>query len=87
MHFATLIVNHAIPHKELRAVIIDEPLKTPDQIQPADEVEVGKKYNYSCMLKSLFEKLPEVVAIRKLHLRVVRQRKELDFWETAAAKK
>ena len=67
LHFTVSIVNHAIAIKELRAVVIEEPLKTPDQIQPSDEVEIGKKYNYSCMLKALFEKLPEVVSIRKLH--------------------
>lgn len=83
LHFATQIINHAIGDKELRAVVIQEPLKTMDQIQPTDEVEVGKVFNYASLLKSTIEKMPEVVSIRKLHQRVVRQRKELEFWAAA----
>lgn len=67
LHFTTQILNIAIPHKELRNVILSEVLKTDDQLLPGEEVEQGKHYNYACFLKYHVEKLPEVVSIRKLH--------------------
>jgi hypothetical protein len=71
LHFASQIVGHAIAHKELRKVVIEEPLK-PTVIPATEEGDACKVFNYACLLRTQIEKLPEVVSIRKLHLRVVR---------------
>ena len=78
LHFSTQIVNIAIAHKELRKVVLTEALKAENQ----DDSE-SKPYTYASFLRNHVEKLPEVLSIRKLHARIQRQRKELDFWANA----
>ena len=70
LHFTTKIIGHAMAHKDLRKVIIDEAIKT-NQAQQ-DDGDAAKVFNYACLLKTQIEKLPEIVSIRKLYLRIVR---------------
>ena len=78
LHFSTQIVNIAIAYKDLRTVVLTEALKAESQ----DDSE-GKPFTYAYFLKQQVEKLPEVLSIRKLHARIQRQRKELEFWANA----
>ena len=50
LHFATQIVGHAIAHKALRKVVIEEPIKP--TVMASDEGEPCKVFNYACLLKS-----------------------------------
>ena len=72
VHYLLGIVSHALRDKELRAIILGLELKpTENDSSP---------YTYVSMLAKHVEKQSEVISIPKLYQRVVRQRKEVEYW-------
>ena len=68
--------------KELRTAVLTESIKPPSG-DSADEK--ANPYTYAMLLKNQTEKTNEVLAISRLHQKVIRQRRELESW--AGAKK
>ena len=83
LHYVIQIVNHAIMIKDLRAVMITEPLKPVPLKDEAEEENKAATLTYIVFLKNTIEKTNEVISISKLHQKVVRQRRELESWASA----
>ena len=83
LHYVIQIVNHAIMIKDLRAVMITEPLKPESMKDETEEENKSPPLTYTLFLKNTIEKTNEVISISKLHQKVVRQRRELESWSSA----
>ena len=80
LHYVLQIVNHAIMIKELRTAILTESLKPPTGDSAEEK---ANPYTYAMLLKNQTEKTNEVLAISRLHQKVIRQRRELESWASA----
>ena len=80
LHYVLQIVNHAIMIKELRTAILTEPVKV--SLDESEE-EKANPFTYAVFLKNNIEKTNEVLAISRLHQKVIRQRRELESWASA----
>ena len=69
IHYVIQIVNHSIMIKELRGAAITEPLKP---VSEDSEEEKANPFTYIVLLKNQIEKTNEVLAISRLHQKVVR---------------
>ena len=69
LHYVIQIVNHAIMFKDLRKAVLSEPLKP---INEGSEEEKANPLTYTVFLKNVIEKTSEVLAINRLHAKVVR---------------
>ena len=83
LHYVIQIVNHALMIKDLRAVMITEPLKPESMKDEAEEENKSPPLTYIVFLKNTIEKTNEVISISKLHQKVVRQRLEIESWASA----
>ena len=83
LHYVIQIVNHAIMIKDLRAVMLTDPLKPPPMKDEEGEENKSSPETYVVFLKNTIEKTNEVISISKLHQKVVRQRRELESWANA----
>ena len=69
LHYVIQIINHAIIIKDLRAVVVTEPIKP---IEDDEDENKQSPFTYIDFLKNHIEKTNEVISISKLHQRVVR---------------
>ena len=95
VHYCLEIVNTAIQNPQLREVVLNsdlpgmKPFVSPqneDDVTTTASAQPRQSPNYISYLKVL-EGLPQFTSIKKLHQKIARQRKELEFWQKSKKNK
>ena len=90
VHYAIQILGFALSVPKLRLAIVGEDLANGGQASPKEIMEQSKNdelITYAVFLRTVVEKMAEIISISKLNSKVIRQRKEIEMWSISIGKK